>query len=306
MPQHGSNARALPVWRSMMYVPINVDKYVDKAHTRGADAVILDLEDSIPAAEKDEARKLVPAAAKRVSRGGADVVVRINQPLRLAVRDIEAAIGPDVLALQLPKIDSASHIRLLSDLVDELEIERGMVPGSTRFVPMIETADAFFRAQEIATASPRNASVVLGGEDFAMELGMLPSTDAYTYPKQHVLIAARAAGLTPLGILGTVADFTDHAAVRETIRTSRRFGFEGASCIHPGVVPLLNEEFTPSEKDVASARGLIAAYNEAIKTGRASLVYEGKMIDVPVVRRAQNMLDRYEAIRARQATAAMG
>ena len=104
--------RELPVWRSLMYVPVNVDKYVDKAHTRGADVIQLDIEDSVPPAEKAKARTLVEAAAKKVRRGGADVVVRINRPLSLAVRDLEHAICPDVDAIACTKIDSASHIKL--------------------------------------------------------------------------------------------------------------------------------------------------------------------------------------------------
>ena len=101
MPQE----RELPVWRSLLYVPVNVDKFVDGAHTRGADAIIVDLEDSVPAAEKDRARTLVPAAAKRVGRGGGDVIVRINRPLSLAVRDLEACVGPDVDGFAITKVE---------------------------------------------------------------------------------------------------------------------------------------------------------------------------------------------------------
>ena len=115
-----TTARELPVWRSLMYVPVNVDKYVDKAHTRGADVIQLDVEDSVPPAEKEKARTLVEAAAKKVRRGGADVVVRINRPLSLAVRDLEHSICPDVDGIACTKVDSASHIKLLDELVTEL------------------------------------------------------------------------------------------------------------------------------------------------------------------------------------------
>lgn len=103
---------ALPVWRSLLFVPVTARRFVDGAARRGADAIILDLEDSVAASEKERARELVPEAAAIVARGGADVVVRINRPLRMAVRDIEAAVGPGVLALALPKADSAEHVRL--------------------------------------------------------------------------------------------------------------------------------------------------------------------------------------------------
>src|SRR5438552_17074088 len=120
---------ALPLWRSLLYVPVNVEKYVDKAHTRGADCIQLDLEDSVPAAEKAHARSLVEAAALRVRRGGADVVVRINRPLSMAVRDIEAAVGEHVDGLALTKVESAAHVQLLDELVSEIEVQRGLPPG---------------------------------------------------------------------------------------------------------------------------------------------------------------------------------
>ena len=111
----------LPVWRSLLYVPVNVEKFVARAHTRGADCIQLDLEDSVPASEKESARASVPEAAARVRRGGADVVVRINRPLRMAVRDLEASIGPDVDGIAVTKTQSADHLRLLDELVGELE-----------------------------------------------------------------------------------------------------------------------------------------------------------------------------------------
>ena len=141
--------RDLPVWRSLLYCPTNVEKYVDKAHTRGADVIQLDLEDSVPPSEKVAARKLVEKAAARVRRGGADVVVRFNQPLSQAVPDIEHSICPDVDALACTKIGGASHVQLLDELVSELEAKRGMTVGHTKFIVMIETSDAFFKIRDI-------------------------------------------------------------------------------------------------------------------------------------------------------------
>src|SRR5262245_24513781 len=136
---------ALPLWRSLLYVPANVEKYIAKAHTRGADCIQLDLEDSVPAAEKEHARSLVGATARRVRQGGADVVVRINRPLSLAVRDIEASVGEDVNGLAITKVESPSHLRLLDELVSELETQRALPLGHTRFIAMIETPAAFFQ-----------------------------------------------------------------------------------------------------------------------------------------------------------------
>src|SRR5690349_23422016 len=152
----------LPVWRSLLFVPLTQRRFVDGAARRGADAIILDLEDSVAASEKERARGLVPEAAEIVSRGGADVVVRLNRPMRMTVRDLEAAIGPWVQAVALPKAEGGEHVRLVAEIIDELEVERGMAIGTTKMLAMVETADAFFRIHEIAKASPRLVALNLG------------------------------------------------------------------------------------------------------------------------------------------------
>lgn len=199
----------LPVWRSLLFVPVTAQRFVDGAARRGADAIILDLEDSVAATEKERARGLVPEAAEIVSRGGADVVVRINRPLRMAVRDIEAAIGPRVMALALPKTENAAHVRLIAEIVDEVEGERGVIVGTTRLIAMVETAAAFFHIAEIARAHPRLCALNLGAEDFATSAGILPEAEALSMPKQMAVFAARAAGIMPLGFIGSIAEFHD-------------------------------------------------------------------------------------------------
>src|SRR3954469_13865813 len=124
----------LPVWRSLLFVPVTQRRFVDGAARRGADAIILDLEDAVAASEKERARTLVPEAAATVSRGGADVVVRVNPPMRMTVRDLEAVIGPGVHAIALPKAESAEHIQLVAEIIDELEAERGLPVGTTKML----------------------------------------------------------------------------------------------------------------------------------------------------------------------------
>ena len=296
-----SDTRKLPVWRSALYVPANVPRFIDGAHKRGADAIIVDLEDSVPIAERPTARRDLIATAENVARGGADVIVRINRPWRQAVLDLEAAINPRVAALAVTKVDSADHIRLVSEVVSELEAERGMAVGTTQFIAMIETPAAWFRMPEIAGADRRVVALTLGGEDFALTVGMLPTAEGLLMPKQQLAIAARAAGILPLGFIGTVADYKDLVAFRETVRRSRRLGFRGASVIHPAQVPILNEEFAPSADEVAAARRIVAAYEQAVAAGRGSIEVDGKMVDVPVVERARSTLAIDEAIRAREA-----
>ena len=291
----------LPVWRSLLYVPVNVEKFVEKAHTRGADVLQLDLEDAVPPAEKERARTLVEKNAARVRRGGADVVVRINQPLSLAVRDLEHSVCPDVDGIAITKADSASHVKLLDQLVSELEAKRGMKAGHTKFIVMIETADAFTRIDEIPRASPRVVAMNIGGEDFALDLNAQPDDDVLLHPKQRMIIAARAAGVMPLGFIGTVADFSDWEKFRLMVRRARRFGFDGAGCIHPGQVKIVNEEYTPGAEEVVYARKVIQMDKEAQAAGRGSFQIDGKMIDIPVVVRAERLIRRYEAIKAREA-----
>jgi citrate lyase subunit beta / citryl-CoA lyase len=294
-------ARNIPVWRSLLYVPVNVERFIDKAHTRGADVIQLDLEDSVPPAEKEKARTLVEKNAARVRRGGADVVVRINQPLSLAVRDLEHSILPDVDGIAITKVDSASHVKLLDQLVTELEEKRGMKPGHTRFLAMIETAAAFRHLDEIPHGSLRVVAMNIGGEDFALDCDMQPEEEVLLHPKQRMIIAARAAGVAPLGFISSVADFSDWDRFRAMVRRSRRFGFEGAACIHPGQVRIVNEEYTPGAEEVAYAQKVIELDREAAAAGRGSFQIDGKMIDIPVVVRAKKLLARHDAIRAREA-----
>jgi citrate lyase subunit beta/citryl-CoA lyase len=269
-------AGSLPVWRSLLFVPVTARRFVDGAARRGADAIILDLEDSVAASEKERARAFMPEAAEIVSRGAADVVVRINRPLRLAVRDIETSVGPGVLALALPKVDSPEHVRLLAEIIDEVEAERGMAPGTTRLIAMVETAAAFFRIAEIARAHPRLCALNLGAEDFALSAGILPDAEGLFMPKQMAVIAARAAGIMPLG-------------------------FVGASVIHPSQIPILNEEFRPGAEEVDHARRVVAAYDKALAEGVGAVTVDGKMIDVPIVERARLLLEREAAIATREA-----
>ena len=289
-----------PVWRSLMYCPVNVEKYVDKAHTRGADVIQLDLEDSVPVSEKAGARKLVEKAAARVRRGGADVVVRFNQPLSQAVRDIEHSICPDVDALACTKIGGASHIQLLDELVSELEEKRGMTVGHTQFIVMIETADAFFQIRDIVRASKRIVACNLGGEDFALDNNMQPTGEALLYPKQQMIFAANTVGIIPLGFIDSIAGFGDWEAFRKMVRRSRDFGFKSAGCIHPGQVAIINQEYTPGEAEVAYARKLIQLDVEAAASGRGSFTLDGKMVDIPIIVRARKLIARYEAIKKRE------
>lgn len=293
--------RALPVWRSLLYVPAHVDKFVAKAHLRGADCVLLDLEDSVPAAEKEVARARVEAAAKSVRRGGADVMIRINRSLALAVRDIESCVGPDVDGFMIAKTESASHVRLLEDHIAEVELRRGLPVGHSKLIALVESASAWPELGAIAKASERIVGVSMGSEDFALDCGMEANTETLLLPKQQLVHAAAAAGVLPLGLVGSNTDFGDAAGFRANVERSKRYGFGGASCIHPHQVPILNEVFCPSADELARAERIVAALIAAQQQGRGAVSIDGKMVDAPVARNAQRVLARHAAIAARQA-----
>jgi citrate lyase subunit beta/citryl-CoA lyase len=191
-------------------------------------------------------------------------------------------------------------VQAVAEIVAEVEAERGLPQGHTRLLAMIETAGAVFRAEAIARSHERLVGLTIGAEDLALSLGMAPEAETLFLPKQLGIIAARAAGVLPLGFLGTVAEFADLDAFRAVIRRSRKLGFEGAACVHPSQVAILNEEYAPGAAEVDHARRLIAAYDEAVAAQRGAVTFEGRMIDVPVVERARAVLARSAAIKARQ------
>lgn len=285
----------LPAWRSLLFVPATAERFVAKAHTRGADAIILDLEDSIPPGEKQAARAALPEAVRRVGQGGADVVVRINRPLDLAVADIAAAVVPGVAALMLPKVSGPEHVRLLAEVVAAREAEAGLEVGSTRFVGLVETAAALPQLFAIASADPRMAALGVGAEDLATELGGIPSPDSMYVWAMHCLAAARAAGILPMGSLGNLAKIDDLPAYRAGLRRARELGFAAAACIHPAHVPIINEEYGARPEELDRARRLVAAFEAGVERGLGAVAFEGSMIDLPVVERARRLLERAAA-----------
>jgi citrate lyase subunit beta / citryl-CoA lyase len=292
--------RKFPVWRSALFVPANVERFVAKAVDRGADALIIDLEDSVPLAQKEAARALVPDIVKRFrDTGQSDVIVRINQPLELAVRDLEAAVIAGVDAIMVTKVEGPEHLRLLDEMVTRLEQSRRLPIGEIWFIGLIEAPGPLAKAYDIARSTPRLAGISLGAEDYATAIGAKPTEETLLMPKQQIAQAARAAGIMPFGTIGSVADFGDLDGYARIVKRSADFGFVGASCIHPSLVPILNAGFSPSEKDVADAERIVALDKQAAAEGRASFAIDGKMIDIPIVQRAEALLERANAIAAR-------
>jgi citrate lyase subunit beta/citryl-CoA lyase len=271
---------------------VTKDNFVARAHTRGADAIILDLEDTIAPSEKEVARRALRPAAGTVAQGGADVVVRINRPMEMAVADIAAAVMPGVSALMLPKVMGPEHVKLLSEVVAARETAAGLMPGTVRFIAVVETPEALPALGTIAAADPRVVALGIGAEDLSTELGGAPTGDALYVYAMLVVAAARAAGVLPLGSVGRFADFSDLEGYRESLRRSRGLGFACTACIHPAHVPIINEEYGVSAAEADRARRLIAAFEQAVAAGQGAVAFEGAMIDLPVVERARRLLAR--------------
>jgi citrate lyase subunit beta/citryl-CoA lyase len=254
--------------RSLLYVPAHSERFLAKAHERGADAIILDLEDAVPEADKDSARDVLAEAAKAVSRNGAKVFVRINSGERRRA-DAEAATRAGAMGLVLATAE-----------LDEL--------GSLALpaIAMLESPGAVLDARAYAK-HPDVMGLLVGSEDLATELGAMPTPEVLRTPKLLVHYAAKAEGKLSFGLLRSVADYADLSAIEAAGREAREHGFDGATCVHPSVVPILNAVFAPSDDEIAWAERVVAAS----KSGAGAFTVDGRMVDAPVIARARKILD---------------
>ncbi len=279
-----------PRWRSLLYVPVVSERFVAKAHERGADAIILELEDGVAPSEKERARGLVAEAAPRVGQAGADVLVRVNRPWRLAVRDLEASIGPHVRGLVLPKIDSAEHVLALAEIASSVEAERGLEEGHTVFFPRIEGPKGLLNAAEICAAHPRVVAVGLGSSDYTIATGMVAGGRGNEIASFLVVNAAGAAGIVPIGLTGAIVGFGDLDAFRRSAEESRAIGLRGAPCMHPSQVPILNEVFSPTAEELRRAARVVEEYERALAAGEGAITVDGEFVDVPFYEQAKRLL----------------
>ena len=284
--------------RSSLILPVNVPRFVDKAYARGADAIVLDLEDSVPTQEKASARKLVPGSLAVAGRGGAEVLVRVNNDPALIADDIDAAVHPGLDGLSIPKAETAAQIQAIVAQVDRLERARGVGPGHVRLSLAIETPRGFLALEEIARSSDRIATMSIGVEDYCLELGVEPSADGMEllYPVAHLVTVCKVVGVQPTGLVGSIAGFRDLATFEGAAQRARQLGCEGAGCIHPDQVAVLNRVFSPDPAKVEYARRVVDAFAEGIARGTASVNLDGKMVDIPVVKRAEVILARARVV----------
>jgi citrate lyase subunit beta / citryl-CoA lyase len=275
-----------PNWRSLLFVPAAAPQRWAKAHTRGADAIILDLEDSAQPEEKAKARMLAADAVKTLAANGAQVTVRINNNPDHMEPDLEAVVTEGLRAIVMPKVEDATEVEALSSRLEALEYERGMERLTIKVIAVIESPRALERLREIADG-PRLIGLSLGSEDFALSIGRPPAPLSLGLAAQTIAYAASARDLMGLAMACGIGNFTDLAAWTSEARRSRAMGLTGAMCIHPAQVGPLNAEFGASETEIAEARAIVGAW-EGRKDGVVS--YNGRMIDQPVVERARRLL----------------
>lgn len=304
VPANAVASRPLPVWRSMLFVPATRERFVESALKQAADALQIDLEDSVAPADKARARELAPGIAQRFAQAGFDVIVRVNRPWRVLLADLEAVVAPAVAAVTLPKVPEAGFVRAVAEVLDELERERGMASGHTRLVVMIESPEGLAQVDAIAAAHPRVVGLIVGAEDLALTMNMAVDEEALLLPNQLAVLAARRAGVLPLGFIGSVADYADLGAFRARICRARKLGFDGGFCVHPSQVAVMNEEYAPAPDAVVHARALVAEFERQRAAGVAAFAFEGRMVDLPVVEQARQLLARAAAVEARSARAA--
>lgn len=308
--------------RSLLVLPGHNRRFLEKAAASPADAVLLDLEDSVPSGDKDKARETVIEALNGLDWGRRTVMVRVNAwdspwTWKDVVRVLEGAGGRFSLFM-LPKADRPADVQALGLLVDQVERSLGLKTPVGLEV-LIETARGLRDADAIAESHPRLEALHFGPADYAASMGIRTTAmgganpdyqvlthagedgrreshwgDASHYPLARMAVAARAAGLRPID--GAYADFPDSEGFRAQAMRARALGCEGKWCIHPSQVEAANELFSPTPEEVALARRILEAMAEAAREGRAAVVLDGRMIDIATVRQAEALVAKAEAI----------
>jgi citrate lyase subunit beta/citryl-CoA lyase len=290
--------RLLPM-RSLMFVPAHRERMIQRAlglgefGASGLDVAILDLEDGVPPASKDEARRLVADTLARPSRGGPLRFVRIQRAGSDAGEaDLDAVVRAGLDGIVAPKVRRAEEMTWLADELEARERRAKIAPGSVRIIASIESAAALVDAPRIAASSLRVIGLTFGSEDFALDLGLPTKREGESadllYARSATVVAAVASGKIALD--GIWPDFRDAAGLRADSLRARRLGFSGKTLIHPDQIAVINEVFSPTAAEVDEARRVVSAFEEALARGDGAVALEGRMLDAPVVDRARRVL----------------
>ena len=285
--------------RSFLFAPGNVARRVEKALTLDADVVIVDLEDSVATAEKAATRKAVAEALQRPRKPRG--YVRVNAPASpFCFGDLHEVLHRGVEGVVLPKVESAADLHAIDWLIWNLERERGIREGSIDLLPQVETAAGVQRIDRIVQARNlrpykgewRVKRVAFGAADYGHELGLTVGLDEEELKdaRARVVLSSRAAGLEG-PIDSPWFHFKEAEGFARALERSRRGGFQGRLCVHPDQIAPVNAAYMPSEKELARAERIIAAFRQAEARGEAAVQVDGEMVDYPVVYRAQALLD---------------
>ena len=285
--------------RSRLYVPGSQPKYFINAALHGADAVILDLEDSVHPEEKNAARVLVRNALRAVDFLRCERMVRINQ-LPLGLKDLDEIVpeSPDVILI--PKVETQQQVRDVSQRIADIQVSLDQGKLNTKrpiwLMPILESALGIEKAFEIASASDDIAALTIGLEDYTADLGVAKTVggEESLYARQRIVNAARAAGVQAID--SVFGDVGDEEGLRSWALHSRAIGFEGMGCVHPSQVAVIHDAFAPTAAEIKKAQEIVAAYQEAQRHGLGVVSLGSKMIDAPVVQRALKLIERAEAI----------
>lgn len=280
------------MWRSALFIPVLEERFLAKAATRGADAIILDLEASIAADRKDEARAALPSAVDRLAAQGLDVLVRINTLWRPALADLEVAARSGVHTIVLPDCRGAGDVTAVDAVLGELEAERDL--GTIGLLPMIESAEGVVNAPAIAAAATRSVALTFGIEDYLTDMEASPDPDLLTATALAVSHAARSAGIAPMVVPDSIANLTDLDVFQAAAHRGRAMGSAGGFAVHPDQVAVLNAVFSPSAEELDWASRVVAAAEEAEARGLGAVRLDDRMIDLPIIARAQALLRRQE------------
>lgn len=282
--------------RSQLFVPANAKQFVESALQTEADAFILDLEDSVPPSELGEARGHLNETINELATSGQPVFVRVNSKFELLTSDLDAAVNHSLRGIVVPKVQNARDMHIVEALLRDRELRMGLEPGSLEVQILVESCVGLLNLPEIAAASERAISMTIGLEDLASDLEVEQAeASSLSWAHGQMLFTARAAGIAPYGLLGSLTNFTDMETFADNVRASRSFGYVGAFCIHPRQVPIVNAGFSPSASEVMEAREIIERLEAAERNGVGATAIRGQMIDAPVVARARHILRRFEA-----------
>jgi citrate lyase subunit beta/citryl-CoA lyase len=281
----------MTILRSLLFIPGNKSNMLEKALGAKPDAFVPDMEDSVPDAEKAAARETIKAHLPRLAAAGPLVIPRVNAlDTEWIEADLAAVVGPHIAGVCVGKIRNPSDIAVLSGFLDDLEQRAGLQAGHVKLIPWLESAEAIVNAAEICRSSPRLLGVAFGAEDFTQDMGIerLDDEAQLAYPRSALCIAARASQIaafdTPYFL------YKDDAGLRANALAAKRMGFKGKFAIHPAQIAGINETFAPSADEIEQARRVVTAFEEAEQQGRGSTSLDGKVIDVPVVKRARDVL----------------